>query len=204
MMTGSGGMTATGTGGMTAAGTGGRSGSGTGGTAATGTGGMIATGTGGMSGSGTGGTMEPPTSGTPTAVAFDVTTVAQGGRYQPRNIGVIWVQDSGGAYVKTLEVWAGIRAIYLSKWLSVNAWGDQTDAVSGATLRMHVPHHATWDLTDSKGTKVPDGDYQIFVESTDQDRAGANTSVKFTKGSKAQTVMPPDQAAFKALKLSYQ
>jgi hypothetical protein len=165
----------------------------------------MSTGTGGMGmGAGTGGSMEPPTGVMPTMVAFDVTTVAQGGRYQPQNIGAIWVEDSGGKYIKTLEVWAGIRAIYLSRWLSVNAWGDETDAVSSATIRMHKAHHATWDLTDSSGKAVPDGDYTIYVESTDQDRAGANTSIKFTKGPKAQTEMPPDAMYFKSLKLAYQ
>jgi hypothetical protein len=191
-MTGSGGI-GSGSGGMTAGGTGGKGG---------GTGGM-GSGSGGMTAGGTGGSME--TGGaTPTSVSFDVTTASQGGRYQPKNIGAIWVEDSSGNYVKTLEVWASIRAIYLSRWLSVNAWGDQTDAVSGATLRMHMPHHATWDLTDSKGAKVPDGDYSILVESTDADRAGKNTSIKFTKGSKPQTVMPSDDAAFTGLKLVYQ
>lgn len=200
MRTGTGGMTggmSTGTGGMTAGmstGTGGK----TGGTSGMG----MSTGTGGM-GTGTGGSTET-TGAMPTMVAFDVTTVSQGGRYEPQNIGAIWVEDSSGKYVKTLEVWASIRAIYLSRWLSVNAWGDQTDAVTSATLRMQKPHHATWDLTDSSGKAVPDGDYSIYVESTDQDFAGDNTSIKFTKGPKAAVVMPSDEASFKSLKLSYQ
>jgi hypothetical protein len=200
MVTGSGGMAssmATGTGGMTAGmstGTGGKTG---------GTGGMgTSTGTGGMD-MGTGGSTET-TGAMPTMVTFDVTTLSQGGRYEPQNIGAIWVEDSSGKYVKTLEVWAGIRAIYLQRWLSVNAWGDQTDAVTSATLRMQKPHHATWDLTDSSGKAVPDGDYSIYVESTDQDFAGDNTSIKFTKGPKAAVVMPPDEASFKSLKLAYQ
>lgn len=211
MTTGAGGMTAgmtIGTGGMTGGmttGTGGMGMStGTGGkTGGTGGMGMIA-GTGGMGmNTGTGGSTET-TGAMPTMVTFDVTTASQGGRYEPQNIGAIWVEDSSGKYIKTLEVWASIRAIYLSRWLSVNAWGDQTDAVSSATLRMHKAHHATWDLTDSNGKTVPDGDYSIYVESTDQDRAGANTSIKFTKGPKSAIVMPSDEMAFKSLKLAYE
>jgi hypothetical protein len=46
--------------------------------------------------------------GTVTSLTFDVTTKAPGGRYQPRNVGAIWVEDSSGKLVKSLEVWAGI------------------------------------------------------------------------------------------------
>jgi hypothetical protein len=182
---------------------------GTGGMGATqGTGGMGMTmGAGGMGmtmGTGGMGATEPPTNTPPTSAAFDVTTLAQGGRYQPANIGAIWVEDASGKYIKTLEVWATIRAIYLSQWLSVNQWGDETDAVSSATLRMHKAHHATWNLKDSNGAVAPDGDYEIFIEVTDQDFPGDSTSIKFTKGPKAQTVMPPDAASFHGLKLTYQ
>ena len=69
---------------------------------------------------------------------------------------------------------------------------------------MHVAHHATWDLTDTNGKTVADGDYTVYVECTDADRTGANTSIKFTKGPKSQTQMPSDAMYFKSLKLAYQ
>jgi hypothetical protein len=155
-----------------------------------------ATGSGGMTG-----TSDGPM---PTGVTLDFTTLAQGGRYQPQNIGVVWVQNSSGALVTTLEVWAGIRAIYLSQWLSINFFGDRADAVSSATLRMHKSHQAMWNLKDSTGAFVPDGEYTLFIEVTDKDAPGANTSVKFTKGPKPQTVMPPDAQFFHDITLKYQ
>jgi hypothetical protein len=50
------------------------------------------------------------------SLSFTVLTVAQGGKYQPKNIGAIWVQDSAGRFVKSLEVWAKQRRKYLTKY----------------------------------------------------------------------------------------
>ena len=49
-------------------------------------------------------------------IAF--TAVNQHGTYSPRNVGAVWIVDSSGKFVKTLTVWAFIRAIYLQKWYS--------------------------------------------------------------------------------------
>ncbi len=196
--TGSGGGGASGSGGTSVVGmTGGRGSSSTGGV-----GGINAGGTGGMAAGGTGGAMTTPD---PTMKAtLDFSTLNQGGRYAPRNIGAVWVANSAGGYVKTMEVWARTRARYLSKWLTANPASDRVDAVSQATLPAPTSHHSTWSMKDSTGAVAPDGEYTIYIESTDHDGAGPWTSFKFTKGPKPQTVMPPDTSAFVGIKLVYQ
>jgi hypothetical protein len=190
----------TGGAGMSGAGMGGAGGMG-GNMIKPGSGGAGASGSGGMSGSGGAG---PSSGAKPTKVTLDFTTLPQGGRYQPKNIGVVWIQNASGDYITAIEIWAGFRARYLRKWLGVNPFGDSADAVSSATLRMHETHSATWDLKDSDGSIVPDGDYTLFIEVTDKDAAGISTSVDFTKGPEPQTVMVPDAQYYTGVKLTYE
>lgn len=124
-----------------------------------------------------------------TKVVVDVTTQSQGGRYSPRNIGAVWVENSQGQWVKTLAVWAWIRGRYLRRYLQVNPSNNTVDAMTSATLRTHQNHKLTWDLTDASGNEVPDGDYSIFIEVTEKDAAGQSASVGFTKGGAPNKVM---------------
>jgi hypothetical protein len=164
-----------------------------------------AAGTGGM-----GAMMPPPppamtTGPKPTSVTLDFTTASQGGRYSPRNVGAVWITDSAGKWIKNMEVWAFIRMRHLTKFLSVDPSGNRVDAVSSATLSRHGPHHSMWNLKTAAGMDVPDGDYSIFIECTeDEVRAGQVTEIKFTKGPMPQTVMPPDTTGYKGIKLVYQ
>jgi hypothetical protein len=150
----------------------------------------------------------PPTMTTgpkPTMVTLDFMTANQGGRYQPRNVGAVWIQDSAGKWIKNMEVWAFIRLRHLTKFLSVDPTGSRVDAVSQATLRTHGMHHSMWNLKNAAGMEVPDGDYSVFIECTeDEVRAGQVAEIKFTKGPMPQTVMPPDTQAYKSIKLVYQ
>jgi hypothetical protein len=159
-----------------------------------------------MSTAGSPATMQPaPPADTGMSMSLDFTTVSQRGRYSPKNIGAVWIEDSAGKYVKTLDAWAAKRARYLVKWVGKNPTGDRVDAISRATLPNHIAHHATWNLKDNKGVVAPDGEYTIYIESTDQEtKPGAWTSLSFTKSADPQTVMPPDATAYTGIKLVYQ
>lgn len=139
---------------------------------------------------GGGGEPQPEPEAQATKLVVDVTTLSQGGRYAPKNIGAIWVEDSSGAWVKTLAVWAGRRGRNLQRYLGVNPTNNTVDAVTSATLRTHEGHTVEWDLTGLDGGTVPDGEYTILVECTEADRAGEFTSASFTKGE------GPQQATF--------
>jgi hypothetical protein len=128
------------------------------------------------------------------SLQFQVLTKTLDGKYSPKNVGAIWVETSSGAFVKTLEVWAARRARYLERWRS-EAASNSVDAVTGATLRTHVMHDATWDLTDVDGATVMPGDYKLVVEITDHDGVGDSTEVPFTLGDPLM-ISPTDQAHF--------
>jgi hypothetical protein len=179
------------------------------GVGASGTGGIH--GTGGMpsmmmtggSGGGPGGSGGMSATHTSLALTFDVTTVDQGGRYSPRNVGAIWIETGAGAFVKTLEVWAGTRGRYLTRFNS-EAGGSRVDAVTSATLRSYGAHHDMWNLTDANGAAVPNGDYKVVFEVTDQDWTGQSGEAPFTYNGMAMKVMPADQPFYTGMTIAVQ
>jgi hypothetical protein len=163
----------------------------------------MGSGTGGSgTGPGTGGMGDGATQTTLT-LTFDVTTVSQGGRYAPRNVGAIWIETQSNAFVKTLEVWARTRGRYLTRFNS-EASGNRVDAVTSATLRQYAMHHATWDLTDVNGSVMPAGDYKILIEVTDHDGTGKSAEVPFSLRNEPMTLKPPDQQYYTGMQIVMQ
>ena len=139
----------------------------------------------------------------PTSLSFSVLTVSLDGRYAPRNIGAIWIEDSSGAFVKTLQVWARTRKRHLTTFLDATN-DDETDAITSATLSQHSTHSVTWDLTDTSGNEVPDGDYRVVMELTDENSSGDSARVDFTKGATPSTLSPPDADHFVNMEIKYE
>jgi hypothetical protein len=137
---------------------------------------------------------------------FSVLTQPNGGRYQPRNIGAIWIEDASGKYIRTLQVWAGIREGDLSSYNAAAGIGffssPPVDAITGATLSNHQTHMVTWDLKDSSGAAVPDGDYHIRINTADDRQA--ETTVTFTKGPTPSSSNPPNASSFINMSIMYQ
>jgi hypothetical protein len=94
---------------------------------------------------------------------FAVTTVTYNGRFAPKNVGAIWIQDSAGAFVKTLSVWAGARIALVSQWVSVSGL-NKVDAVTSATALRSGPMSVSWNCTDISENPVPHGTYSACVE----------------------------------------
>jgi hypothetical protein len=157
-------------------------------------------GTGGASGVGSGG-------GTTVAglrsVTFSVTTVAQGGKYQPKNVGAIWIETSSGSFVRTLELWAKTRRRYLTKF-NTAAGTSTVDVTATATLTSHKAHQVTWDLKDKAGAVVAAGAYRVVVEVTDGNTTGKNYAYDFNLSAGAQTLSVADQTYFKTMTLELQ
>lgn len=126
---------------------------------------------------------------------FRVRTKAYGGRYAPKNIGAIWVEDERGRFVKTLERWALTRVRYLRSFQAASQ-GDVMDAITSATLNQHVTHEVTWNLATSTGMSVPHGEYRIVLEQTDLDGTGVVHYVPFTLGAEPLSLTPPDAVSF--------
>jgi hypothetical protein len=132
---------------------------------------------------------------------FRVRTTPLGGRYAPRNVGAVWIEDASGTFVKTLEVWAASRKRYLRRFL-MSSGGDATDAITSATLTEHVEHEIEWNLTGRDGLAVADGDYQLLVELTDRDASGDSIAVPFTKSLAQVRFMPMDTEHFHDMMLT--
>ena len=109
----------------------------------------------------------------PSAHAQGVTvkfmTTPAGGPYAPRNVTVVWIEDSAGNFVKTIGRWANQRKQYLLAWVA-KAGANDADAVTSATRGDHnTAIQAIWNLQDRQGNVVPDGTYTIRMELADSD-----------------------------------
>jgi hypothetical protein len=135
------------------------------------------------------------------ALRFSVRTSPAGGRFAPRNVGAIWIEDGTQAFVKTLEVWGNMRAKWLMAWLA-SSGGNTVDAITGATLDTHVTHQVTWDLDGLGGCEVPDGPYRVRVELVDRSGTGVTLEVPFVKQPPGLTESAPDTANFHDIKLT--
>jgi hypothetical protein len=118
--------------------------------------------------SGTGGTRDAGSDGNradagPCTFTFAVTTVTYNGRFTPKNVGAIWVEDYSGAFVKTLRVWAGPRVSAVAQWAFVSGL-NYVDAVTGATRPREGSTNGTWNCTDFSENPVPHGAYSVCVE----------------------------------------
>lgn len=140
-------------------------------------------GSGGASGAG---------SSTTCSLSVSVTTTAPGGQYQPRNVGAIWVANSSGAFVKSLDVWGNQRLSHVTAWnaatKAAGAAGNKVDAVTSATLSSHKTHNVTWNCQNYNRQPVPDGSYRVYFEVTDANKSGPNHFESFTKGPSPVTV----------------
>lgn len=134
-----------------------------------------------------GGDTDPDTGEDPIEgdVEISITTVAYGGRYSPRHVGAIWIEDLEGRYLKTLEAWAARREKHLAQWLTASG-GDRTDAISGATFRNHLTHELRWNRIDESGVEHGPGEYVLRAEYTEDHSSasdpGPQLELRFTMG----------------------
>lgn len=127
------------------------------------------------------------------ALEVIATSVEIGGRYEPRNVGAVWVADDLGQFVKTLEVWGNRRLRHVEAWRDTTAEAgvpdNDVDALTSATLRTHGEHTLSWDCRDYEGQFVPDGEYRVYFEQTESNRAGPTHFEPFRKGPEAVRVL---------------
>ena len=88
----------------------------------------------------------------------------------------VWIEDMDGNYINTLYAtkWTA-NGGYKSRPDSIKTWVEKSgidsmqksevDAISGATPKAGKLSYS-WDLTDSNGDTVPQGEYMFFVEGT--------------------------------------
>jgi hypothetical protein len=135
-------------------------------------------------------------------VSFSFTTTANDGSFSPKHVLAVWVENSGGSFVKTLKLNADKRKQYLYTWNSKST-GNTTDAITGATLSSHQSHSLNWNMHDVSGNVVSDGDYSLRVEYTSAHAQGPLLSVNFNKSTSSVSLQPSDASYFKTISLSW-
>ena len=127
--------------------------------------------------------MMEPAGDTAGTLNIEFTTQTYGGRCAPRSYVATWIEQTDGTFLKTLQRLAGDRhQSDLGAWHAASGgWSggglfgggqqspDMVDAVSDATLNSHQTHMISWDFM-VEGSRLPDGDYVVKVEMT-EDRA---------------------------------
>lgn len=140
-------------------------------------------------------------------VSFE-TTAPAGGKYANKNIHVVWIENADGKFVKTLNLWANKRAKHLALWAAAAAdRAKDIQARTGATLTAYGMYTSTWDGTDASGKLMPDGNYVIRLELTN-DNANKNkfhrASIPFCKTSQPNVIGVPGEGGYKQILLSWQ
>lgn len=123
-------------------------------------------------------------------------TSSYDGTYAPAICLAVWVTDTAGNYVRTLNYQGNRYAKYLiynALDLSKDSTTVKTDGVSGESLLYHNMAYAypytkisrmplVWDCKNQKGDTVPNGKYYINIEFTEVNGGGKYIQFEFNKG----------------------
>lgn len=158
---------------------------------------------------------EPPDAGAPDAsdacasapvtdraLHFRVRTSSVGGKFAPRNVGAIWIEDGAGAFVKTLERWGITRAKWLLTFEEASA-GNVVDAITSATKIAHETHEVTWDTNDVAGCPAPEGPHVVRLELTDRSGPGVTHAIPFELVGSPADLFPEETANFHDMALEW-
>lgn len=118
-------------------------------------------------------------------LTFSTDTYAPTGTWGNKHVLAVWLENTANpsVFIKTNAKY-GYEDDHLTSWLQQTN-GNLVDAVTGATLGSYGKISLTWNGTDIKGTVVPDGDYNIWIEmgwGSNKTTAHAVNSFTFTKG----------------------
>jgi hypothetical protein len=118
------------------------------------------------------------------------------GKYSPRNVVAVWIEDNTGIFVKTLLVNAQKRMKYLTNWLNNSPAGDKTDAITGATSTTFGNLNCSWNGKDTLGTLVSDGTYKLCMEMSDKNSSGNFSCFTFKKVKSDELQTPANKPGF--------
>lgn len=93
------------------------------------------------------------------------TTTPAGGKYAPRHVHAVWVEQANKTFIKTLGRWGKKKAYNLAIWNDTD--GTAADGITGATPRSHGVYKLSWNLRGRNGKRVPHGTYKVWFELTD-------------------------------------
>lgn len=145
-----------------------------------------------------------------TTVLFTVKTVSYGGAYAPKHVMAIWITNSSNQYITTLKL-NGLNPNYrnkLFKWktyIPTLATPPATaDCITGATLSTHSTQTVKWSGKDASGVRVPDGNYNLWVEFNETNLSNnPSINIPFTIGNSDQHITPANTSYFQNIDLNY-
>jgi len=137
---------------------------------------------------------------------LNVTTATYNGRFAPRNVFAIWIENESGDYVKTLLLKAQNFKVRLNKWYYDSDRGNSgmIDAVTSASRTSHETETLSWDLKDKDQNKVPDGNYTIWFELNETNDDSKQNSVKIKIGDTSEVLEVNDTAEIKDIEVSFE
>ena len=141
-------------------------------------------------------------------VDFQLTTSTYYGAYAPAHCLAIWVCDEYDNFVRTLVRRAWLYIQHLVKWNEMTGGDDTNAIITGASPNVHTTWNVNWDCTDRFGEMIPDGNYKIYAEFTEDNSLlipvnGPWTVVEFTKGDQPQTITPAGNQFYQDISLEY-
>ena len=139
-------------------------------------------------------------------LTVSVKTSQVGGKYAPKNVVAIWVEDGTAKFVKTLLANANSRKTHLNTWeASTTTAGsafNKVDAISGATRSNHnTTLTCKWNGKDYKGNLVADGNYRLRMELTNKNSTGNIALFQFTKDKNGFVTTAPNVPSFSNIQL---
>ncbi|MCE5186657.1 MAG: YhcH/YjgK/YiaL family protein [Planctomycetaceae bacterium] len=142
---------------------------------------------------------------TPGVLTLLYETNNPGGKYGDLNVHAVWVEKADGTFVQTLDSWGKEHAKQLKQWTAADKkW--KLHARTGATLMAYGPFITRWNATDASGSVIPDGDYIVRLELTN-DNANKNkfsrVSIPLCKTAQPVTVGALDAGGYKQILLSW-
>lgn len=108
-----------------------------------------------------------PINRTDGTVDFQVRTLSYNGAYAPAHCLAIWVCDENDNFVRTLVRRAWFYIQHLVKWNEMTNGDDTNALITGASPNVHTTWTFNWDCQDRYGEMVPDGNYKVYVEFTE-------------------------------------
>jgi len=112
---------------------------------------------------------------------FSVLMTEPSGGFNNKLVLAIWLEDSAtGNFIKTKMRYAVARVQYLNTWIAKSGQ-NVVDATTGATTSPGT-FSIIWNGTDVSGNVVPDGNYKVWIQYSDQNVNGPTKYCTFTKG----------------------
>lgn len=144
------------------------------------------------------------------SVSFNVKTVTYNGKYAPANCFALWITNSDGVYVKTINRQSDTYTRFLTYW-NASSSTKLLDGMTGASNTTHnqlnngtdlrIPF--IWNCTDYNGNPVADGNYYVNVEFTEINGTGKYARYLFAKGASSKDYTFPNSTYFTNVALNF-